>query len=53
MSLLEVRGVTLRFGGIAALDRVSFSVERGEVFAIVGTGHPALRIAKPDRRVRE
>ena len=36
MSLLEVRGATLRFGGIAALDRVSFSVERGEVFAIVG-----------------
>ena len=36
MSLLEVRGATLRFGGIAALERVSFSVERGEVFAIVG-----------------
>ena len=36
MSLLEVGGVTLRFGGVAALDRVSFSVERGEVFAIVG-----------------
>ena len=36
MSLLEVRDITLRFGGITALDRVSFSVERGEVFAIVG-----------------
>ena len=36
MSLLEVHGVTLRFGGIAALDRVSFSVQRGEVVAIVG-----------------
>ena len=36
MSLLEVREVTLRFGGVTALDRVSFSVERGEVFAIVG-----------------
>ena len=36
MSLLEVRGVTLRFGGIVALDRVSFEVEKGEVFAIVG-----------------
>ena len=36
MSLLEVRDVTLRFGGVTALDRVSFSVERGEGFAIVG-----------------
>ena len=36
MSLLEVRDITLRFGGVTALDRVSFSVERGEVFAIVG-----------------
>ena len=36
MSLLEVRDVSLRFGGVTALDRVSFSVERGEVFAIVG-----------------
>ena len=36
MSLLEVRGVTLRFGGVTALERVSFEVEQGEVFAIVG-----------------
>ena len=36
MSLLEVRGATLRFGGIAALERVSFDVEEGEVFAVVG-----------------
>ena len=36
MSLLEVRDVTLRFGGVTALDQVSFSLERGEVFAIVG-----------------
>ena len=36
MSLLEVREVTLRFGGVAALERVSFEVEEGEVFAIVG-----------------
>ena len=36
MSLLEVREVILRFGGVTALDRVSFSVDQGEVFAIVG-----------------
>ena len=36
MSLLEVREATLRFGGVAALEGVSFEVEQGEVFAIVG-----------------
>ena len=36
MSLLEVREATLRFGGVTALDRVSFDVEEGEVFAVVG-----------------
>lgn len=36
MSLLEFDEVTLRFGGVVAVDRVSFSVEEGEVFALVG-----------------
>ena len=36
MSLLEIREATLRFGGVTALDRVSFDVEQGEIFAIVG-----------------
>ena len=29
--LLEVRGLSLRFGGILALDQVSFTVEAGEI----------------------
>jgi branched-chain amino acid transport system ATP-binding protein len=36
MSLLEVENVTLRFGGVTAVNDVSFSVEEGEVFALVG-----------------
>lgn len=36
MSLLEIENVTLRFGGVVAVDRVSMSVEEGEVFALVG-----------------
>ncbi len=36
MSLLDVRDVTIRFGGVTALADVSFSVEPGEIFAIVG-----------------
>ncbi len=31
--LLSVRDVTLRFGGIVALDGVSFDVDRGVVAA--------------------
>ncbi len=36
MSLLEAEHVTLRFGGVVAVNDVSFSVNKGEVFAIVG-----------------
>lgn len=36
MSLLQLDNVTLRFGGLTAVDQLSFSVEEGEVFAIVG-----------------
>jgi branched-chain amino acid transport system ATP-binding protein len=34
--LLAVRGVTLRFGGVTALDGVSFDVRPGELFAVIG-----------------
>lgn len=33
---LEVRGVSLRFGAVLALDDVSFAVAPGELFAIIG-----------------
>lgn len=36
MSLLEIDNVTLRFGGVTAVNQVSFNVEEGEVFALVG-----------------
>ncbi|MCL6282197.1 ABC transporter ATP-binding protein [Ruegeria sp. 2012CJ41-6] len=36
MSLLTLENVTLRFGGLTAVDALSFAVEPGEVFAIVG-----------------
>lgn len=34
--VLEVRGLTRRFGGITAVDGVSFSVAEGEVLGIIG-----------------
>jgi branched-chain amino acid transport system ATP-binding protein len=36
MPLLEVRELTVRFGGVVALDRVSFDVGEGEVVALIG-----------------
>jgi branched-chain amino acid transport system ATP-binding protein len=36
MPLLEVRDLTVRFGGVVALDRVSFDVNAGEVVALIG-----------------
>jgi branched-chain amino acid transport system ATP-binding protein len=34
--LLEVEDITLRFGGVTAISRVSFDVQPGELFAIIG-----------------
>ena len=36
MPLLEVDGLVVRFGGLTALDRVSFTVEAGEFVSIIG-----------------
>ena len=35
-TLLEVDGIQLRFGGVLAINDVSFSVTEGELFAIIG-----------------
>jgi branched-chain amino acid transport system ATP-binding protein len=34
--LLEVRGLTKRFGGVTALDGVDLNVERGEILGLIG-----------------
>jgi len=36
MSLLEIRDVTLRFGGVTAVNALSMQVDEGQVFALVG-----------------
>jgi branched-chain amino acid transport system ATP-binding protein len=36
MSLFEAQGLAMRFGGIRAVDGVSFAVEPGEVFTLIG-----------------
>ena len=34
--LLELREVTVRFGGLVAVNGVSFSVDKGEICALIG-----------------
>ena len=34
--LLEVDGITLRFGGVVALDNVSFTLNEGEILGLIG-----------------
>jgi len=36
LAILEVDGVTKRFGGLVAVDSVSFGVEKGEILGIIG-----------------
>ncbi len=36
MALLEANNVTMRFGGITALDDVSFSIQEGEIRGLIG-----------------
>ncbi len=36
MALLELQNVTKSFGGLNAVDNVSFSVERGELVGLIG-----------------
>ena len=36
MSLLSVRDVTVRFGGVTALDSVSLELNRGEILGLIG-----------------
>jgi branched-chain amino acid transport system ATP-binding protein len=36
MGILDIKSVTLRFGGVVALDHVSFEVKDGEIFSLIG-----------------
>ncbi|MDB5563563.1 MAG: transporter related, partial [Tardiphaga sp.] len=36
MAFLEVANITKRFGGLVALNAISFSVEKGEIVGIIG-----------------
>jgi branched-chain amino acid transport system ATP-binding protein len=36
MALLEARDLTIRFGGVLAIDQISFDVEAGQIFGVIG-----------------
>ncbi|GEM_PF-230857 len=36
MSILQVQGLTMRFGGLTAVSQVAFAVEKGQIFSVIG-----------------
>ncbi|MBU2646113.1 ABC transporter ATP-binding protein [bacterium] len=36
MALLTAKNMTLRFGGLTALNQVNFDIQKGEIFSIIG-----------------
>ncbi len=36
MAMLDIKGVSMFFGGLAALTNVNYSVEKGEILALIG-----------------
>ncbi|MDX2203061.1 MAG: ABC transporter ATP-binding protein [Hyphomicrobiaceae bacterium] len=36
MTLLAVEGLAIRFGGVKAVDDLSFAIEKGQIFSIIG-----------------
>ena len=36
MAFFEVKNLSISFGGIKALDNISFEVKKGEIYAIIG-----------------
>jgi branched-chain amino acid transport system ATP-binding protein len=35
-SLLEVRNITMQFGGVRAIDNLSFRIEEGQIYGLIG-----------------
>src|SRR5688500_1532904 len=36
MALLEIDGLTVRFGGLRAVERLCLNVQAGEIFSVIG-----------------
>ena len=36
MALLEIRGLTMRFGGLTAVNKVDVAVEKGQIYSVIG-----------------
>jgi ABC-type branched-subunit amino acid transport system ATPase component len=41
LALLDVQKITVRFGGILALDFLTFSIDEGQICGLIADGTPA------------
>lgn len=39
--MMEMKNITLRFGGVKAITDISFDIRQGEIRAIIGPNGPA------------
>ena len=44
--LLSARDLSMRFGGVLAVNQVSFDVRRGEVFTLIGPNSAGKKIGR-------
>jgi branched-chain amino acid transport system ATP-binding protein len=35
-NIVEVKNLTIKFGGLVALDNISFNIKRGEILGLIG-----------------
>ena len=51
VAVLRTEGLTIRFGGLTALDNVNFEIQHGEIRAIIGPNGAGKHLLQlPDRR---
>ena len=48
--IIEVQDLTVRFGDLAAVDGISFSVRRGEIFGFLGPNGAGKTTTAPARQ---
>ena len=41
MAMLDVKNLSISFGGLKAVDDFSITIEKGQLYGLIGPPHPA------------